>query len=467
MVPLWIGVVPFGLAYAVLARDAGLSVVETQALSVLVFAGGAQVSAVGLVAAGAAGLEIVLTTFLLNVRHVLYGLSLGRRIPLDGWRRPAAAYFLTDEAFGVVAARQERTFGFLLGAELSLFVTWNLATLAGALLGSAIPDPEEIGVDLVFPLAFLALLVPLVRTRVELAVAVARAWSPGPRAALPGGIPILVAGVGGSLLGASLTRGRRTPSSASTTPHGRSHDLLAHGGRDARRHVRLALAGLSLRIELPDFWLRFLHFVPIAVFAALVTPSLAGELGEGEIRVAAAGVAALAAWRTENLGLAIAARAGRVLAAPGAVLRDVGSPPSSQRKRWRGIASRSLALSTPPSRSATSGAARRRSSPAPRRSASRSAGIAPASWPWRIPSATKSWAARMCRRTRGGPRVLRRLGDALHPEVRQLRAPPRRARARGRAPRDVASFSRARARVAAHASSMHASQRARFDAKCR
>lgn len=207
MVPLWVGVVPFGLAYAVLAREAGLSVLETQALSALVFAGSAQVSAVGLFGRGAAGLEIVLTTFLLNVRHVLYGLSLGRTVTLDRRRRTVAAYFLTDEAFGVVAAGRERSFGFLLGAELSLFVTWNLATLAGALLGGAIPDPERIGVDVVFPLAFLALLVPLVRTRPELVVAAtagAAAWLTARW--LPGGIPVLVAGVGGSLLGAWLTR---------------------------------------------------------------------------------------------------------------------------------------------------------------------------------------------------------------------------------------------------------------------
>ena len=209
MAPLWLGVVPFGLVYAVLARDAGLSLVETQALSVLVFAGSAQVSAVGLFGTGAAAAEIVSTTFLLNVRHVLYGLSLGRRIPLLGWRRPAAAYFLTDEAFGVVAGREERTFGFLLGAELSLFLTWNLATLGGAVAGTAIADPAKLGIDLIFPLAFLALLVPLVRTRVELAVALvsggfAYALSKG----LPGGLPILVTGVAGSLLGAVLTHGR-------------------------------------------------------------------------------------------------------------------------------------------------------------------------------------------------------------------------------------------------------------------
>jgi branched-subunit amino acid transport protein len=67
------------------------------------------------------------------------------------------------------------------------------------------------------------------------------------------------------------------------------------------------LAGLSLHGELPAFWLRFLHFVPIAVFAALVTPSLEGARGEGELRVAAAAVTAGVAWRTRSLGIALLA----------------------------------------------------------------------------------------------------------------------------------------------------------------
>ena len=67
------------------------------------------------------------------------------------------------------------------------------------------------------------------------------------------------------------------------------------------------ISGLTLnRLQLPAFWLRFLHFVPIAVFAALVTPSLQGSRGEGGIRLVAAGLAALAAWRTRQLALAIA-----------------------------------------------------------------------------------------------------------------------------------------------------------------
>lgn len=207
MIPLWLGVVPFGLAFAVTARAADLSLLQTQALSVLVFAGSAQFSAVGLIAIGAGGFEIVLTTLLLNVRHLLYGLSLGRVFHLTRRERPVAAFFLTDEAFGVAAAARERSFAFLLGVELSLFAVWNLATLGGFLAGAAVPDPARLGVDLVFPLAFIALLVPLVRTRVELLVALAAgALAFALHRLLPGGLPILVTGVAGSLLGALLTR---------------------------------------------------------------------------------------------------------------------------------------------------------------------------------------------------------------------------------------------------------------------
>ena len=67
------------------------------------------------------------------------------------------------------------------------------------------------------------------------------------------------------------------------------------------------LSGLLVRMHLPPFWLRFLHFVPIAVFAALVAPSLQGSRGEGGIRIAAAALAGVVAWRTRHLALTIAA----------------------------------------------------------------------------------------------------------------------------------------------------------------
>jgi predicted branched-subunit amino acid permease len=121
--------------------------------------------------------------------------------------RVVGAYLLTDEAYGVSVAAGTRRFPFVLGVEVSLFLVWNVTTLAGALIGGAIPDPERLGVDFVFPVAFIALLVPLLRLRVDVAVAVVAgvtAWLLAKAA--PGGLPVLGAGVSGALLGAWLSR---------------------------------------------------------------------------------------------------------------------------------------------------------------------------------------------------------------------------------------------------------------------
>ncbi len=211
MLPVWLGVVPFAVAYAVTARAAHLSLFETQFMSVTVFAGASQFAAAGLFGQGMSAASVIATTFLLNVRHVLYGLSLAQQLPLSGWRRLLAAQFLTDEAYGVTIAAGPRQPGglslaFLLGAELSLYVVWNLFTLAGSLAGSVIPDPKAVGADVIFPLAFLGLLVPLLAGRRELLVAGFSgllAWAVS--RLFPGGVTVLVAGVGGALLGAYLS----------------------------------------------------------------------------------------------------------------------------------------------------------------------------------------------------------------------------------------------------------------------
>ena len=208
MFPLYLGVIPFAVAYAVTARAAGLSVLETCLMSILVFAGGSQFSAAGMFGAGAAGVTIVFTTFLINVRHALYGFSLGREVPLSRGQRIVSAYFLTDEAYGMMMSQRERSFAFLLGTELSLFVSWNIFTLVGALAGSVISDPVKLGVDFIFPLSFTALIVPLLKTRNDLIVVtisgiLALVFS----RLLPGGFAIFATGVIGSLIGAWLTRG--------------------------------------------------------------------------------------------------------------------------------------------------------------------------------------------------------------------------------------------------------------------
>lgn len=211
MIPLWLGVLPFGFAFAVLARAAGFSVLETQLFSAVLFAGSSQVASVSLAAAGSNPLAIVATAGLLNARHLLYGLSLGPRLP-QRLRPPRAllAFVLTDEAYGVtVRAFQEGrgSDAVLFGASCSLYITWNAATLTGSLVGGVLPDPTASGLDFIFPLTFLALLVPLLRGRVHLLVA---AVGGGVALALsrvaPGGMTILIATVVAALAGMAVER---------------------------------------------------------------------------------------------------------------------------------------------------------------------------------------------------------------------------------------------------------------------
>ena len=167
MIPLLAGALPFAFAFALLARTAGLSVIETQILTLTVFAGGAQVAIVTLLIAGSGGVAIVLTALALNLRHILYGLSLGKQFgPITRPPLPLLAAFLTDESYGLTIRDGLDGGGgprFFLGASLSLYGLFNLATLVGSLIGQLLPDPARLGLGFIFPLTFLALLLPLLR----------------------------------------------------------------------------------------------------------------------------------------------------------------------------------------------------------------------------------------------------------------------------------------------------------------
>lgn len=211
MLPLWMGVAPFGAAFAVIARAGGFGVAETMALSLLVFAGSAQLTTVTLYAAGTAAPAIVLTALLLNLRHVLYAVSLttflGRRTRPP---RPVLAFFLTDESYGVAVKEclaGRGSAGFLFGASLSLYGCFAVATLAGALLGGLLPDPMSIGLDFIFPLSFLALLLPLLRSRRQVVVAgIAGVAALSLGRVFDGGVTVLLATVLAAAGGVALER---------------------------------------------------------------------------------------------------------------------------------------------------------------------------------------------------------------------------------------------------------------------
>lgn len=167
----------FGIVFGLSARDAGYSPVEAIAMSTFVFAGAAQFAAVGSIAAGLPWLPIVLLTFVINARHMLYSASLAPRLrSVSLGQRAAMAHVLTDEAFALAASHFHRLGrvdipGYWIGAVLGVFIPWNLATIVGVLLGGSIPDPTAFGLDVIFPAAMAGLAAGLVTGRRELVAA--------------------------------------------------------------------------------------------------------------------------------------------------------------------------------------------------------------------------------------------------------------------------------------------------------
>ena len=152
-------------------------------------------------------LSVIVSTLLINLRHILLGGSLaGGLAGLNARQRAALAWFVTDESF---ALSVDRGPGFLLGTGISLYLCWQLSTLAGIALGASTLDLGRLGLDLVFPLTFAVMLVPQLRKPAALAAALtAGALAPALGRVLPGGLHILLATVLGSLIGA-LWEGRQ------------------------------------------------------------------------------------------------------------------------------------------------------------------------------------------------------------------------------------------------------------------
>lgn len=198
----------FGLVYGLSAREAGFSPLEASAMSLFVFAGASQFVAVGYVLGGFSWLAIVALTAFINARHFLYGAALSPYLAnVPRLQRAVMAHLLTDEAFALAIAHFRRigradVRGYWLGAIVSTFIPWNIATLVGVTVGGSIPDPTRFGLDVIFPAAMGGLAVGLITGRRELvaalagaviAVGVALAWDPA--------AGIISGGVLGPLLG--------------------------------------------------------------------------------------------------------------------------------------------------------------------------------------------------------------------------------------------------------------------------
>ena len=197
------------MAYGAVAIGSGLSVAQTMALSVVMFTGGSQFAFAGVVAAGGSGFAAIAAALLLGARNAFYGVPVSQILQPRGWLRLGTAHFVIDETTAMAIGQPSRAaqrFAFW-ATGLILFPLWQLGSLAGALIGTAI-DPADFGLEAAAPAVFLGLLWPRLggwdgRVVALAGAAVALALVP----IAPAGVPVMAAAA--VALAAGLLR-RRT-----------------------------------------------------------------------------------------------------------------------------------------------------------------------------------------------------------------------------------------------------------------
>ena len=187
----------YGLSFGVLATTAGLSVVQASFLSLFMFTGASQFALLGVITSGGSPFAAAATAGLLGLRNGFYALRLSPLLTYSWPRRLMAAHLTIDESTAMAVAQEHPEDSRLAfwSTGGAIFVLWNVSTLIGAAGAHAFSDPAVFGLDAAAPAAFLALLMPRLRTRRARALAlVAATVGLTSQTFLPAGLPILLAG---------------------------------------------------------------------------------------------------------------------------------------------------------------------------------------------------------------------------------------------------------------------------------
>ena len=213
--PVSLALLPLGTAFGTTAAGSGLSIVEALAMSVIVFAGAAQLAAIQLISAGASVAIIVLTVLVINLRLTLYSASLAPhfgRLPAR-WKG-LLSYLLTDQAYAATITRfddgetqEPDKRWYYLGVALAIWVTWQAATMLGVFLGSWASD--GLSLEFVLPLIFIALAIPAIKDGTTAAAAISAGVAAVFAATLPLNLGLITAalvGVVGGLVVESVAK---------------------------------------------------------------------------------------------------------------------------------------------------------------------------------------------------------------------------------------------------------------------
>jgi len=172
VMPLTIAVIPWGILAGSFALEVGLTPVESQAMSAFIFAGSAQLVALGMIKAGIGISSILITTLLITSRHLLYAMAMRTHIsPLPLKWRLGLGFLLTDELFAIAnqahkgdsPAQHQFDRWYALGGGLTFYLGWNIATLLGIVAGQSIDNLGELGLDFAIAATFIAIVVPTVK----------------------------------------------------------------------------------------------------------------------------------------------------------------------------------------------------------------------------------------------------------------------------------------------------------------
>ena len=184
----------YGAAFGAAGVTAGFSILQSCLLSLLLFSGASQFAVVGIMGAGGAAVSAIATATLLGFRNTLYGLQMAPILKVKGFKRVLAAQITIDESTAVATLQDndvDRKRGFYL-TGIGVYVFWNLFTFLGALGASEIGDPSVWGLDAAVPAAFLGLIWPRLKNKVQFLVSgIAVAWALLLTPVSPAGIPII------------------------------------------------------------------------------------------------------------------------------------------------------------------------------------------------------------------------------------------------------------------------------------
>lgn len=212
--PMVPGVVPFGLVSGLTAMATGLTAVQAMTMAVTIFAGASQLATLQLLAEGAVPAVIVLTALTINLRFAMYSASLAPHLYHlgPGWRLPLA-YFLVDQNYALSINRFQRQdqpdpvgHWYLLGGGVTMWLTWQISSLVGILMGGGIP--ADWSLDFAIPLVFMAVLVPALHHRRHVAAALTGGVVATIAGSLPYNLGLIVGALSGISAGVVLERWR-------------------------------------------------------------------------------------------------------------------------------------------------------------------------------------------------------------------------------------------------------------------